>query len=141
MVENKPLRDAYVKFRLDPLNAKLTDQYFCSTHAISLKTLKELKKDNPDIETTLDNIAVTDEEVNTKTAKMVRAALDKAIKEGASIKSLEGFLNAMVAYMKQRALDAGRPTEIITLKEEELKKLPAEERYRMLISALRRPSN
>ena len=79
--------------------------------------------------------------MNTKTAKFVRAALDKVITEGASVKSVEGLLNALVAYMKQRALDAGRPTEIIKIKEEELKKKTPQERYEILMSYLRRPSN
>ena len=140
MVDEKIKKD-YIEFRSNPANLSLKDQFFCSQHSISIKHLNEIKKSNPDIATALDNVEVTDEEVNTKTAKMVRAALDKAIKEGASIKSLEGFLNAMVAYMKQRALDAGRPTEIITLKEQELKKKTPQERYELMMSYLRRPSN
>ena len=135
------IKQAYLIFRSDPKNIKLKDQYFCNQQGIAVKTLDRIKDENPDIEAMLDNIEVTDEEVNTKTAKFVRAALDKVITEGASVKSVEGLLNALVAYMKQRALDAGRPTEIITIKEAELKKKTPQERYELLMSYLRRPSN
>lgn len=135
------LKEAYIKFRSNPLNVKLTDQWFCSTQFISLATLKNLRIKYPDIDAILDNVEITPGELDNKALKVARAALDNMIRNGITINSAEAFINSYVNLRKLVALVSGKPTERIELVEEELKKLTPQERNRMVFASLRRASN
>lgn len=134
------ISSAYIKFRSEPKNIKLKDQYFCNQYGISLATLQKIKDLDPSIESTINGRPVTDDELSGFMGLLTRLCYEKAFAENIPVKSLEGLANALVNLMKQRQLETGRPTEIITIKEDELKKKTPTERYQMLMGYLRRSS-
>lgn len=134
------IKAAYIAFRSDPKNIKLSEQWFCNKHFIAIASLHSIIAENPDIESTLNSREVTDEELSSFLGSLTRLCYEKAFMENIPVKSLEGLTNALVNLMKHRQLAAGRPTEIISVKEEELKLKTPRERYQLLMGYLRRPS-
>ena len=135
------VKKRYLTFRKDPANVQFEDIYFCSTNSVSGDRLRRILKENPKITQEILSREVTDDELGQKMSFLARSALDRSLLDKVPIKSIEGLINALVAYMKQRALESGKPTEIFKIKYEELKKKTPQELQQHLLGLLRHANN
>ena len=134
------IKDLYIKWRTDPTNAKCHNIAFCSLHGVPADKLNSLL-DNSDLQHKLDSREVTDDEISKLMGLLTRLSFNKALVEKLPVRSLEGLINGIVALVKMRQLEQGKPTEILKITDEEIAAMTPEQRYDRLMSYLRRPLN
>lgn len=138
VLTDEAIKEKYIAFHSDPANIQFNDAYFCSINSISLDHLRDVIKEFPaEIAKAVKGREVTDNELSTLLGLLTRLCYEKAFKDKIKPKSLEGLVNAIVALMKQRGLESGKPTEIIEFKE--LEKKTPNELHTYVMSMIRRP--
>ncbi len=137
---DEEIKQLYIDWRLDPVNAKCHNIAFCSTYGVPADKLNKLLEET-DLQSKLDSREVTDDEVSSLMGLLTRLSFNKALVEKLPVRSLEGLINGIVALVKMRQLEQGKPTEILKVTDEEIAAMSPQERYAKLMSYLRRPSN
>ena len=138
MFDNE-IREKYIAFRSDPANIQFNDIFFSSTFGVPAQDLRRVIDEHPDIAQAIAAREVTDAELSTLLGLITRLCYEKAFVDKPKVKSLEGLVGAIVALMKQRQLESGKPTEII--KYEELEKKTPDELHSYVMGMLRRSRN
>jgi hypothetical protein len=120
----KDLVERYIQFRVDPTNDRYADTKFCSENGIDVTLLEKLK--TIEVMKRIHGHALEPKEIDETVNTLLRLAYGKSIQERTPpIKSLEGLLNAFVNLLKIQQLQAGNPTERISI--EDLREKTADE--------------
>lgn len=134
------IKRLYIEWRSNPANVQCQDIAFLSSYSqqgITASRLHAVLKQHPEIEHEINSRPLTEEEVLTKFELMIRQSFNKAFLEKIPVKSYEGLLNMIINALKHRQLQQGKPTEILRVKYEELRKKTPEELQRHLLGLIR----
>lgn len=127
----------YIEFRSDPISMSWKDVVFCSENSISVSRLQQILANNSDIIRNIEGREVTQKELSRNFGLLLRAAFKQALDGGVPIKSMEGILNAVVSGLKMRQLEAGNPTEILKITDDELANKSEKEKDELLLGFIR----